>query len=195
MQAVCRQLAAWNAARPDAPPLQVSLNLAARQVHDDGLPAAVQAALDEWGVDAAQLTFEITETVLVQDTPETARRLQALLDLGVRLSLDDFGRGYSSLHYLTRFPISGLKLDRVFVAGLGHRSTLAITAGVVGIARTLELSVVAEGVETAGQLAAVQELGCQRAQGYLFSRPLEAYDVDALREDRPWRSLVAAASA
>jgi EAL domain-containing protein (putative c-di-GMP-specific phosphodiesterase class I) len=163
-------------------------------VHDDNLPAVVRSALDEWGVDPSQLMFEITETVFVEDTPDTTRRLQALLDIGVRLVLDDFGRGYSSLHYLTRFPISGLKLDRAFVAGLTHPSTRAITAGVVGIARTLDLAVVAEGVETASQLAAVRELGCPRAQGFLFSRAVEASAIDGMRDARPWRALIAAPS-
>ena len=119
----CRQLAQWNASRPDDPPLCISINLSARQVQDDGLPAVVADAIAEWGLDPDQLQLEITETVLVEDTPATARRVRALLDLGVRLVLDDFGRGYSSLHYLTRFPITGLKLDRAFVAGLGERST------------------------------------------------------------------------
>ncbi len=188
----CRQLAQWNASRPDDPPLCISVNLSARQVQDDGLPAVVADAIAEWGLDPDQLQLEITETVLVEDTPATARRVRALLDLGVRLVLDDFGRGYSSLHYLTRFPITGLKLDRAFVAGLGERSTAAITAGVVGIARSLDLAVVAEGVETTEQLAAVQELGCARVQGFLLSPPVVADAVDGLREERPWRPLLAA---
>ena len=161
-------------------------------MQDDGLPSVVGDAMAEWGLDPDQLQLEITETVLIEDTPATARRLRALLDLGVRLVLDDFGRGYSSLHYLTRFPITGLKLDRAFVAGLGDRSTDAITAGVVGIARSLDLAVVAEGVETTEQLAAVQELGCARVQGFLLSPPVTADAVDGLREGRPWRPLLAA---
>jgi Amt family ammonium transporter len=192
VEAACEQLAAWNAARPDAPPLCVSLNLAARQVRDQDLPSILAAALDRSGVAPEQLQFEITETVLVEDTPETAARLRALLDLGVRLVLDDFGRGYSSLHYLTRFPITGLKLDRAFVAALPQRSTAAITAGVVGIARALDLAVVAEGVETESQLAAVRDLGCARAQGFLLSRPVEAGHVDAMRSTPPWSSLLVA---
>ncbi len=188
----CRQLAQWNASRPDDPPLCISINLSARQVQDDGLPAVVGDAITEWGLDPDQLQLEITETVLIEDTPATSRRVGALLDLGVRLVLDDFGRGYSSLHYLTRFPITGLKLDRAFVAGLGERSTAAITAGVVGIARSLDLAVVAEGVETTEQLAAVQELGCARVQGFLLSPPVVADAVDPLRAERPWRPLLAA---
>jgi EAL domain-containing protein (putative c-di-GMP-specific phosphodiesterase class I) len=129
----------------------------------------VASALRETGTDPATLRLEITESVLMEDAGSTHVALRELRDLGVRLSIDDFGTGYSSLTYLKRFPVDELKVDRSFVDGLGSDAEdTAIVAAVVNLAHTLDLSVVAEGVETEAQSRLLRELGCDAAQGHWF---------------------------
>jgi EAL domain-containing protein (putative c-di-GMP-specific phosphodiesterase class I) len=127
--------------------------------------------------------------VLVEDTVAAAGTLHALQDLGVKLVLDDFGTGYSSLGYVKRFPLSFLKIDRSFVAGMGSNDRdAAIICAIAEMARALGARVVAEGVETEEQLVGVGKLGCELAQGYLFSRPLPPDEIDALLRTDPWRT-------
>ncbi|MGH8986643.1 MAG: EAL domain-containing protein, partial [Acidimicrobiia bacterium] len=122
-----------------------------------------------------------TESVVMDDAVTALRTLERLKELGVRLAIDDFGTGYSSLAYLGRFPIDVLKIDRGFIAGLGaNRSDHAIVASMIDLAHTLGLTVVAEGVETADQLATLAALGCDAAQGFLFSRPQPAHAASNL---------------
>jgi len=176
----CRQAARWVAETPDHDDLLVTVNLSARQVADERIVEQVDAALTRSGLEPHRLVLEITETVLMHDRDAAAATLWLLKGLGVRIAIDDFGTGYSSLAYLRRFPIDMLKVAREFVDGLGRDAhDDVITRAIVELANTLGLLTVAEGIETTQQSETVAALGCDIAQGYLFSRPIEA---DAVRE-------------
>jgi diguanylate cyclase (GGDEF)-like protein/PAS domain S-box-containing protein len=154
------------------PDLIVSVNLSARQLTTPGLLGMVESVLKEFGLAPWRLCFEITESVLMDDVDTAIALLSDLRALGVRLAIDDFGTGYSSLGYLRRFPVDIVKLDRAFVAGLGTDTAAdAITAAVINLGHALDLSVIAEGVETEEQLTVLRALRCDRAQGYLWSAP------------------------
>ena len=175
LETACRQAAAWHAGRPEAEPIWVSVNLSLRQVAHSDLPLMVERALRASGLDPGLLSLEITESVLMDDPEAVMQTLARLRGLGVRLVLDDFGTGYSSLAYVKRFPIEVLKVDRSFVMDLaqeGHDTT--IVEAVINMARGLRIEVVAEGVETEEQAALLNDLGCELAQGYLYSRPVPA---------------------
>jgi len=161
--------------RADAPHLGVSVNLSAREVSERDFADTLHAALDDSGLPPAALTIEITETLLMEGSGAPEQILAGLRELGVRLVLDDFGTGYSSLGYLNRFELDALKLDRSFVAELGDDGDgdAAIVNAVVRLARSLDLDLVVEGVETLGQLRALRALGCRYVQGFLFARPME----------------------
>ncbi|WP_175527379.1 putative bifunctional diguanylate cyclase/phosphodiesterase [Blastococcus tunisiensis] len=177
----CRQAARWVGSADDSVPLMVTVNLSARQVTDPRTVDAVRAALTETDLDPHRLVLEITETVLMQDREAAATNLGKLKALGVRIAIDDFGTGYSSLAYLSRFPLDMLKVPREFVDGLGRDANADIvTRAIVELAGALGLLTVAEGVETDEQRRHVAELGCDLAQGYLFSRPVDAETVLAL---------------
>ena len=152
----CRQLAAWNRELPDDRKLSLSVNLSARQLGEPGLVATVRSTLHAADIDPTivDIWLEVTETLVLRDPETAAARLTELRALGVRLAVDDFGTGYSSLSYLRRFPVSALKIDRAFVAGLGHSDEdEAIVLAMVRLAHALGIEVVAEGVETDVQLA------------------------------------------
>ena len=169
----CRQALGWHELRPDQRPLDVAVNLSARQVAHPDLAASVREVLARTGLDPVNLRLEITESVLVEESASAMATLAALSEIGVRLVLDDFGTGYSSLAYLNRFPFDALKIDRSFVEGLGlEQDRTAIVEAVIGMARALSLDAIAEGVENEVQLAELRRLGCDFAQGHLFSRPL-----------------------
>ena len=175
----CRQHRAWRDAAPWGPSLRLAVNLSARQLEQPDLAEMVETILLENDMDPASLVLEITESVLTEDGDATVKALQSLKALGVRLSVDDFGTGYSSLLYLKRFPVDTLKVDRSFVEGLGSDpEDSAIVAGVLGLARTLGLSTVAEGVETEQQVRALRDLGCELAQGFLFAKPRPAAELE-----------------
>jgi diguanylate cyclase (GGDEF)-like protein/PAS domain S-box-containing protein len=181
LREACRQLAEWRRKHPAAAKLKLRVNLSARQVTQSGLLSVVSSALADHDLPASAVGLEITEGVLLQDSEPVAAALRALKQLGVALVLDDFGTGYSSLSYLKRFPIDQLKIDRSFVAGLEEREEdRAIVRAIVGMAQALGLTVVPEGVETEVQLAALVQLGCQYAQGFLLARPLEPAKVEEL---------------
>ena len=169
----CRGAAAWPAAG-DGPPPAVCVNVSPRQLFQDRIVDDVRDALNTSGLDPRRLKLEITENVFMHDDPTVAERIEACRALGVGFHLDDFGVGYSSLTRLHALPVDTLKIDRSFVArldaGEGHGS---IVRAVVGLARDRGLTVVAEGVETAGQHDRVRQLGCDLAQGFLFARPLD----------------------
>jgi diguanylate cyclase (GGDEF)-like protein/PAS domain S-box-containing protein len=174
LEEVCRQAVRWDEELGTAPPT-ISVNLSPRQVAHAELVPTVARVLDTYRVPASRLALEITENVLISEAESPWNTLQALKRLGVTLMLDDFGTGYSSLSYLKRFPVDVLKIDRTFVDGLGvEAEDSAIVKAVVGMAQALELGVVAEGVETERQAAALRELGCDRAQGFFFGRPGDA---------------------
>ncbi|MCX7897014.1 MAG: EAL domain-containing protein [Rhodocyclaceae bacterium] len=173
LQSALRQCRRWE--EEGKPPLPIAVNLSPRQFHHARLLELVQAALRDAKLAAHRLELEITETALIQDEDEAKKRLAELAEMGVRLAIDDFGAGYSSLNYLRNFSVDRLKIDRSFVAGLAHASEhAAIVESIVCLARGLALDVVAEGVEKFSQLAVLRELGCHRFQGYLFSPPLPA---------------------
>jgi diguanylate cyclase (GGDEF)-like protein/PAS domain S-box-containing protein len=165
------QTAKWSEGR-EGPPFLTCVNLSARQFAQPDIVALVGRAIQSSGVDPTALCLEITESVLMEQTPATAATLHDLKAIGVKLAIDDFGTGYSSLGYLQRFRLDFLKVDRSFVEGLGRDpGQTAIVDAVVRLAEALGLGVVAEGVETAEQLRALQALGCDLVQGYLFAYP------------------------
>ena len=174
----CRQLATWRRTVRNLPPLTLSVNLSTRQLLEPELLPVLSATLTREGIEASALVVEITESVLMEDVTYFIEVLAALKSLGVRLAVDDFGTGYSSLEYLKRFPIDALKIDRTFVDGLPEDShDSAIVTAIIAMARALGLAVVAEGVETAEQLATLRALGCNMGQGYHWSKPLQPDDL------------------
>ena len=172
LREACRVARLWQDRFPDQN-RTLSINISARQFAQPNLVRDIQRVLDETGLEPRRLVVEITESVLMEDAQSTTATLRALKDLGVDIAVDDFGTGYSSLSYLRRFPVSTLKIDRSFVLGIISCSEdLAIVRAVITLAKSLSLNVVAEGVETAEQRDCLLELGCERAQGFLFSKPL-----------------------
>jgi diguanylate cyclase (GGDEF)-like protein len=175
----CRQARTWADACLDGEALRVTVNVSARQLAQHDFGELVASALGQSGVDRAQLYLEVTESAIMHDASAAWAILRRAKSLGVGIALDDFGTGYSSLSYIRRFSADMIKIDRSFVMGLGdHPEDAAIVAAVIGMAKALGMTTVAEGVETAAQLLVLQELGCDLAQGYLFSaaRPAEAID-------------------
>jgi Amt family ammonium transporter len=167
---------------PDRP-LAVSVNLSAHQLHDETIIKEVADVLAETGLEPQRLWLEITETAMVQDAEHTVQVLQQLKELGVRLLLDDFGKGYSSLSYLVQFPLDGIKIDRSFVSANDCQMvSQKIVRSVTLLAHNLELGVTAEGIETEDQLQNLRKLGCDCGQGYLFSRPVEASRIPGVVE-------------
>jgi diguanylate cyclase (GGDEF)-like protein/PAS domain S-box-containing protein len=184
LHTVCSQIKAWQDDGLRVPP--VSVNLSARQFEQKNLSDAVHKILSATGVDPSMIEFEITESLLMSDPEAAARTLGSLRESGVRLSMDDFGTGYSSLGYLKRFPIDTLKIDRTFVHDITTDADGAtLIRAIIHLAQNLRLKVVAEGVETEGQLAFLRSNGCDEMQGYLFSEPTEAEECGRmLREGR-----------
>jgi diguanylate cyclase (GGDEF)-like protein/PAS domain S-box-containing protein len=180
-ESACRQVLEWHQLRPDRRPVDISVNLSARQVTSRELAASIDENLSSSGLDPVHLRLEVTESALVDESATAIGSLEALSELGVGLVLDDFGTGYSSLAYLNRYPFDGLKIDRSFVEVLGvEQERTAIVEAIVGMARALSLDVIAEGVENEAQLSELARLGCDYAQGHLFSRALPAEEVSAL---------------
>ncbi len=180
LREACAQMRRWRTAFP-ALPLSVAVNLSGRQLHELDVVDETRAALAESGVDPSALVLEITESVLMQQAGSVRARLEQLKELGVSLSIDDFGIGYSSLSYLQRFPIDILKIAKPFVddVGLGE-DRAALARAIVGLGDTLHLHTIAEGIETAEQCAALIALGCAYGQGYHFSPPLPPEGIEAL---------------
>lgn len=156
----------------------VSVNVSARQFHSSRLVAEVDEILQETGLEPGCLALEITESMIQDDAEAAIETLEGLRRLGVSLEIDDFGTGYSSFSYLKRFPMDTLKIDKSFVSGLveGGKDA-AIVRAIGNVAHTLGLRAIAEGEETREQLEQLKEIGCDQAQGYLFSRPLDRVAV------------------
>jgi diguanylate cyclase (GGDEF)-like protein len=168
----CRQMSDW---RRQGLRMRVAVNLSVHQLRQEDLVQRVRIAVDHFRIDPALLTFEITESVAMDDTQETMRAFSQLANVGVSLSIDDFGTGYSSLSYLRKLPAKQLKIDQSFVQDLGTSpDALAVVDAVIKLAHALGLHVVAEGVETARQRDILLTLGCDELQGYLFARPMAA---------------------
>jgi diguanylate cyclase (GGDEF)-like protein/PAS domain S-box-containing protein len=177
----CRQALQWHQLRPDSRPLDVAINLSARQLAQRDFAAGVEEIVARTGIDPVHLRLEITESVLVAESATAMASLRQLNELGVRLVLDDFGTGYSSLAHLNRFPFHALKIDRSFVEALGaEQEATAIVEAIIGMARALSLEAIAEGVESEVQLAELQRLGCDYAQGHLFQAAMPEREVSRL---------------
>jgi len=187
LMTACVQTRNWQLEFGTVPRLSVSVNLSVRQLADPALLADVAHVLEVSGLPPENLTLEITESAMMHDTETAVARLTELKQLGINLAVDDFGTGYSSLSYLQRFPIDTLKIDRSFVAGIdGDAEQSALARAIVRLAQTLQLSAVAEGVETESQLNRLRELGCQYAQGYLLAYPQDAEAMgEVLRAANP----------
>jgi diguanylate cyclase (GGDEF)-like protein len=172
------QLGRWRHEIPEAADLWMAVNLSPRQLADPDLIHKVIRSLHESGIDPSGLHLEITETAVMRSTDRSTATLEALRALGVRLIIDDFGTGYSSLARLKKLPVTALKIDRTFVDGLGvEASDLSIVDAIAQMARSLNLDVIAEGVETREQLEILQTLGTRMGQGYLWSRPVPADEI------------------
>jgi diguanylate cyclase (GGDEF)-like protein len=157
------------------PNMWVSVNISARQFQDQNLPRKIERILDETGLPGNGLQLELTETVAMKDLSYSVRVLKELERMGISVSLDDFGNGYSSFGYLNRFPIKVLKIDRSFIHSMDQKkNNKAIIEAIISMGHTLNLVVVAEGVETKKQLAFLDSIGCDEGQGFLFSRPVAA---------------------
>ena len=167
---------------PRPEPLAMSVNLSVRQLQSDSIVADVRSALEKSGLTPGALVLEITESVMMADTDFAVQRLCELKDLGVRLAMDDFGTGYSSLSYLSRFPVDILKMDRSFV---GAGENVALQSAIIALGASLELEVVAEGIELPEQERSLHDLGCELGQGFLFARPMGPPELLKFLAGRP----------
>ncbi len=175
----CRQVREWQESLPGAKGLTLAVNLSASQLHHPQLVRDVREALHASGLSAHHLKLEITEQAAVEDARGAARRLEELSALGVRIALDDFGSGYSALNYLRTFPVDALKIDRSFIEGIGRDlQATSIVGAVIALAKSLNMSVTAEGTETEEQLSHLRSLGCDLAQGYYFARPSSPDEIE-----------------
>jgi diguanylate cyclase (GGDEF)-like protein len=177
----CRQGAEWLAAGHE---ISMAVNVSGRQLDSDQLIDDIRDALADSGLPAHALTIEITETTLMRDVEQTARRLSAVKDLGVRIAIDDFGTGYSSLAHLQRFPVDALKIDRSFVSGLSrNKEGETLIQTLVQLGKALSIKTFAEGIEQEQELTLLREQDCDNGQGFLFARPLEASDAESFLRD------------
>lgn len=182
LQTACNQTKSWQA--EGLPPVRVAVNLSFRQFNQVDLSERLVRILDESGLDPSYLELELTESILVQNVELTIAKLNELKSMGVQISLDDFGTGYSSLSYLQQFPFDLLKIDRCFVQDINTNTTnAALTNAIIQMAHSLNLKVIAEGVETREELAILYENKCDNIQGYLFSRPVKAEDFKRMLQE------------
>ena len=176
----CRQVSSW---REAGHPIGVAVNVSARQLDTDEFIADVRGALSRSELEPSALTLEITETTLMRNPDETARRLRAVKELGVRIAIDDFGTGYSSMAQLQRFPVDALKIDRSFISQLADNPEgETIIRTLVKLGKALAIETLAEGIEHQRELSLLQEESCDSGQGFLFARPLEACAAQAFLE-------------
>lgn len=176
----CRQLAAWTQKYPRLPGLMISVNISAKQLSAPDLVERIAEILKTTRVEPKSLALEITESVVIRDADAAIRVLKQIRDLGVRLHMDDFGTGYSSLSCLHTFPLDGLKVDRSFIQSVSERRDYAaVVHAIVQLARNLGMKLIAEGVETAEQVAMLQAMDCDLAQGYFFDRPRDVAGAEA----------------
>ncbi len=174
----CAQNKAWQDA--GLSPGHIAINLSARQFNEYNLVQSVKDALSQSGLEARWLELEITENVIMQKTEVTIDILNELKAMGIQFAIDDFGTGYSSLAYLKKFPIDRIKIDRSFIQDMtSSPDSVAIVAAIIAMAKTLHLSVIAEGVETESQQAMIVEQGCPHIQGFLYSKPLPSDQATA----------------
>lgn len=179
LREACRQTHAWNMQLARRVPLDVAVNLSVRQCYEPELVQDVQRVLTETGLPPQLLTIELTESLLAQDPMKTRETLVALKQLGVGLNMDDFGTGFSSLKRLSDYPFDTLKIDRAFVSFLDHArsNSSRIVQAIIRMAESLKMGIIAEGIETDGQIEQLQEMGCEYGQGFLFSHPISAQEL------------------
>jgi diguanylate cyclase (GGDEF)-like protein/PAS domain S-box-containing protein len=182
LETACREAVRIQQEFPRDEPLAMSVNLSVRQLQSDSIVADVRCALEQSGLDPSGLVLEITESVMMADTDFAVQRLLDLKALGIRLAMDDFGTGYSSLSYLSRFPVDILKMDRSFV---GSGENVALTSAIIALGASLELEVVAEGIELPEQENSLHDLGCEIGQGFLFARPMDSGALFDFLSGRP----------
>lgn len=184
----CRQMAAWRRTFGAEAPAAISVNLSNTQFADPALLGEIRAMLEETALEPSALKLEITESAFIEDIDAAERTLERAQAMGIEWSLDDFGTGYSSLSCLHRLRVATVKVDKSFVShmGFGEKGSEMVKA-IVAMARNLGMDVVAEGVETEGQFAQLRALGCDMAQGYYFSRPVDAATAEGLITHQPWR--------
>ena len=188
----CEQLVKWQKISSAPVPLMLSVNLSARNFSDTRLVDQVEAIVCETGIRPASLKLEITETTLMQNAQDTIAMLKRLKMIGVSISMDDFGTGYSSLSFLNTFPLDHLKIDRSFVGAMGNgNENRQIVRTIIALAKSLNLEIIAEGIETKEQFKKLRRLGCHFGQGYLFSPPLPATEFEPLLSDQfQWQNLL-----
>ncbi|GAA1034894.1 hypothetical protein GCM10009557_40930 [Virgisporangium ochraceum] len=185
LRRACQEAADWRAALPGAEPLRLTVNLSPKQVAQADLVQTVEKILADTAFPPDRLTLEITESVILSPDQLTVDRLEALRDLGIQLAVDDFGTGYSALSYLRRLPVTVLKIDRSFVTGIADDpEARSVCEAVVHLGNAFRMNVVAEGIETAEQAAALIDMGCSVGQGFHFHRPLPPAEAAALVRDR-----------
>ena len=186
LREACLQLQLWRkqfASIPQVKSLKMSINLASLQLQESNFIARLERILEETGLDGNSLRLEITEGVLIEPEGNVQNTLKQIKDKNIKLSIDDFGTGYSSLSYLRRFPIDNLKIDRSFIQQMNYDSeNFEIVRLIIALANTLGMDTISEGVETAEQCEQLKSLGCQFAQGYLFSKPLAPSAVGSMLE-------------
>jgi EAL domain-containing protein (putative c-di-GMP-specific phosphodiesterase class I) len=177
LRKACQQMIEWR--QNGLAPNRVAVNLSARQFMQPELTERIETVLQETGLEAQALEVEVTESMVMHDPQRAAVILERLKEMGIAIAIDDFGTGYSSLSYLKRFPIDYIKIDQSFVRGIPRDAEdVGITNAIIAMAKTLDVSLIAEGVDNAEQLAFLKQGGCNEVQGYLISSPMPA---DALR--------------
>jgi EAL domain-containing protein (putative c-di-GMP-specific phosphodiesterase class I) len=186
IEEACSQIQRWKSQSYLDVQTEISVNISAKQFHKpEELIEDIQIALEKTGLSPDQLLLEITESMIMGDVDYDLDILRRLKSLGVQISIDDFGTGYSNLAYLKNFPVDVIKVDQSFVSGLETSlEDRSIVEAVIGLARALSLRVIAEGIETTGQMEELMALGCELGQGYYFSKPLSAEQTTVLLAER-----------
>ena len=184
LKSACRQMAEWRKLGPKYHNLTVSVNVSGKQFRSPGLIQVVQEALAESGLPPEYLKLELTESTLMKDVRSSIKTMENLKEMGVHLVIDDFGTGYSSLSYVQRFPIDELKIDRSFISGEGDRTENSkIVQTIVALAKNIGVEVVAEGIEEESQLEMLKMAECTSAQGFMFSKPMDAVEIGKLLKE------------
>jgi len=183
LEEACAQAAAWRAAGHE---ITMAVNVSARQLDTDEITADIERALERSGLDPEALAIEVTETTLMNNAEETARRLKEVKELGVRIAIDDFGTGYSSLAHLQRFPVDALKIDRSFITGLSeNREGRTLIHSLVQLGKALSIETFAEGIEGRHELSVLRREECDSGQGFYFARPLDVPETEAFLKHWP----------